>query len=403
MVQLFSKSANQLFKAFRNPLRVLLVCTGLLLSSAYAQAKLELSSPAIWLESAASEVTILTASGDVFSFDGATLTRLDSGFQGDSLVACNDGFIGIKDGFIRYAGKEGFSPEVALQARASCLANGKIAALASNAKTLYVLDENLNILTEVFVNALPDAEIIATDLNNDSKEELILLTTPSSRYQHGVLGDAIEAESLTVFDSETLAELATYSLDEPFVFEQRRVTPFSSANRVGILATTASGSTGAGVLFLEWIDDTLEATAQSDFIGTGFRWLNLFSSQEGSAFAIRTPHIGGPLQRYTLEENELLINAFQLSVTNHVIRSRNLDLAVMLPSSSSEKQFFAFPDQSLTSIKLIVCEANCEVQKEYALESRLSTNLSYLETAEDLTVLAADESGGLYAFLVELE
>lgn len=365
---------------------------------ACAQTPQSLSSPAIWLEPQGESVTLLLADGNVFRSTGETLTKLDSGFQGDSLTACNGNFLGINaDGQLAYVGQTSSSLKVALHHRPLCLADGRVAALSEKADALVLLSLELQELARVPVNALSDAEIISADLTGDGQEEIVLLTEPSTRYQHGVIGDDLEGISLAVF-TNTLEPLASFTLPEPFVFEQRRVLPFNMGAKDGILATRSSSRSGAGVVLLSLEEGNLTISAEAPPIGSGFRWLNLFASQDGFAYAVRTPHIGGAFQRYQLDNDKLTIEPFQLGVTNHVIGSRNLDLGVLLPSSSSSPTF-ALPNQALNQIKLISCNADaCAVLNSFDLEARLSSNLSYSTKEGQLFIAATDTAGNFYSF-----
>ena len=51
--------------------------------------------------------------------------------------------------------------------------------------------------TRLPINALPDARILT-----DEKGRLLLLTDATQRYRHGVLGDSIEAASITMVETE---------------------------------------------------------------------------------------------------------------------------------------------------------------------------------------------------------
>ena len=368
---------------------------------ACAQPEVKFDSPAIWLEPLSSSMTALLADGTVLEISQEDSSVLASNFSGDTLTACNNQVLGVsQEGSLAYAGRLVSKLAVAPFHRPACLPNGNIVALNANADTLIKLDANLKKLSQTTLNALPDVDIVLTDLTGDGADEIIVLTDPSTRYTHGVLGDDIEAISVSVFNQE-LELISTYSLPEPFVFEQKRVTPFLNGESSGILATQASSRSGAGIILLGLINDELSAVAEAPAIGTGFRWLNLFASQNGFAYAIRTPHIGGPLQRYSQDGNKLTIESFQLGITNHAIGSRNLDLAVMLPSYN-ETHYFAFPSQHLNSIEIIQCTQNeCNIQQSFPLEGRLSSNLNFTAKDDQITLYAADTAGTVYSFPIE--
>ena len=288
-------------------------------------------------------------------------------------------------------------PEVAPLSRPACLENGNIAALAESGQHVLLLGETFRELARAPTQALPDAEIVTADLTGDGMDELVLLTDPTERYPHGVLGDAVEAASVSVFDAETLEPVASYTLPENYVLEQRRVLPFDLGDKDGLLATRSSEQTGAGVVLLRLEDDELKLSTEAEPIGAGFRWLNLFAARNGTAYAVRTPHIGGPFERYTVQESGLEVEQYNLGVTNHTLGSRNLDLGILLPSVEPDTDHLVLPSQDLQILKLVRCTpAICEVVEEFELAGRLSSNVVALEQGGQVTVVAGDETGQLH-------
>jgi hypothetical protein len=352
-----------------------------------ATAQVQLPAPALWLEPLGDSLGILLSDGSVYEFE-SELTQLATNWQSEWLLTCDEHLLGVNEsGKLAFAGSDVIGPEVALHSRPACFPNGDIISLSPEGKALLLLDERLTVKQQVSLNALPDAELVITDLNDDGSPVLVVLTDPSTRYPHGVLGDTLEATSISVYSAE-LELLSQFVLSEPFVFEQRRVTPLLAAKR-GILATRSSAQTGAGVVFLEWQENHLLLSAEAPAIGLGNRWLNLFASQDEFAYAVRTPHIGGPLQRYRLTST-LELEAFDLGVTNHMIDSRNLDLAVLL-EATPEQTLLAAPSQQLDRIHLIACSVTCEVIQEWELSAGLNSNLVSVTIAGERYLAAADD------------
>jgi hypothetical protein len=364
----------------------------LLMSLSLTMAQVPLPAPAVWLEPLGNSLGLLLKDGSVFVYEH-TLNEVAAEWQSDWLLACNGQLLGVnKNGNLAIAAKAMTGPEVAVHSRPACLPNGDVVALAPDGKALLLLGEQLVVKAQVSLSALPDAEIVVANLVDDSPV-VILLTDPSSRYPHGVLGDDLEAISVSAYNPE-LELLSQFVLPEPFVFEQRRVTPLLAQKR-GVLATRSSAQTGAGVIFLEWRDNAFQLSAEALAIGTGYRWLNLFASNDGTAYAIRTPHIGGILQRYHLSESVLELEQFELGITNHVIGSRNLDLAVLL-EASADKTLLAAPSQQLDHMRLIECAAICEVSQEWPLSERLSSNIVTVQLSGQRYLAAADTRGKLW-------
>ncbi|UCH25172.1 MAG: hypothetical protein JSV66_14715 [Trueperaceae bacterium] len=397
-IRLVSPIARWLGNA--SPITLCGLALATLLSLALGQSPLSGgSAPARWIAPKDNDgLVALLADGTVVSVSADGVSVLARSWQSDSLVPCGDDFLGI-DSTGRIAQLESglTGPEVSPHSTPACLPSGGIGALSKDADALLVLDERLEPHSRTEIDALPDAELVVTQLRDPASYELALLTDPTTRYQHGVLGDLFEAASLSVFDAGDASQLASYTLPRSFVFEQRRVTPVAS----GLLTTRSSGAGGAGVVLFELEGDTLRLVAEGPDIGLGHRWLNLFGSSGGRAYSVRTPHIGGPLERYTIDPTEprLEVERFQLGVTNHRIGDRNLDLGILLPPEDAGADLLALPSRDLRSIHLIRCDPmSCRIETVFSLRGRLSSNLAFTEGDGGLELLAADNSHNYYRF-----
>ena len=60
---------------------------------------------------------------------------------------------------------------------------------------LILVDGNFGKLNQIVIDALPDVRILG-----DGQGKLLKLTDPTENYDHGVLGDAVKADSFTRLD-----------------------------------------------------------------------------------------------------------------------------------------------------------------------------------------------------------
>jgi hypothetical protein len=156
------------------------------------------------------------------------------------------------------------------------------------------------------VNALPDARILV-----DETERLLLLTDPTTDYQHGVLGDG----------------------------------------RGEIIVTRTSTDDGAQIVVFDE-DGTLLATGPA--IGRGFRWRHQLAvapfgpNGELELADVLTPHIGGVVEFYCWDEDALTIVADKGDYTSHVIGTRNLDMAAAGEFDGSGRFTLLLPNQART-------------------------------------------------------
>ena len=210
------------------------------------------------------------------------------------------------------------------------------AALVGSSKTLAYINQQGDLAVEssgspvsLPVDALLDARIVS-----DTQNRVAILSGPTDIYQHGVLGDRIEASSITLVSTyPTPKILKVILIPKPWVIEG--IAPiWADLNGDGKreLIVTLSSQTDGGKIAV--FSETGTLIAEGPGIGRGFRWRNQMAiapygpDGELELSAVLTPHIGGTVEFYRWKENRLEIVASIPGFTSHVIRSRNLDLNV---------------------------------------------------------------------------
>lgn len=133
----------------------------------------------------------------------------------------------------------------------------------------------------------------------------------------------------------------------------------------------------------------------------GFRWRHQLAVGrfiEGSPQKmefIRTPHIGGIMEIYAVEQERLVIQA-ELSVySSHQIGSRNLDSALAAAFDGDGRTEIIVPDQSqmvLAGIEMVGAELL--VAWEVPVGGRLSTNMAAVELPTREIALGVGQVGG---------
>jgi hypothetical protein len=158
------------------------------------------------------------------------------------------------------------------------------------------------------------------------------LVDPVGRYDHAVLGDAIEAGGLAV---EHDGKRHLLRLGSDAVFEDRRVR-LADLDGDGIPEAVAIKSyldRGSAIAVYRIGVDGVTPLAESAAIGRRHRWLNIagiadFTGRgEPMIAAVVTPHLAGSLRLYRLAGRSLQVVAGIDGLTNHILGSRDLDLA----------------------------------------------------------------------------
>jgi len=183
--------------------------------------------------------------------------------------------------------------------------------------------------TTLDIDALPDARILY-----DETGRMLILTGRNDQYKHGVLGDLIEANSVTLIQTHptVLVEKIITLHDESII---EGIAPiWSDINGDGrreIVLTISDAQSGARfAVFNEYG----ELIATSSAVGQGYRWRHQIAvapfGPDGTIelAGVLTPHIGGVVEFYRLQEGKLVRTAQAMGYSSHLLGSRNLDMAL---------------------------------------------------------------------------
>jgi hypothetical protein len=111
---------------------------------------------------------------------------------------------------------------------------------------------------------------------------------------------------------------------------------------------------------------------------------------------VLTPHIGGVVEFYRLEENELRIVAQVPGYTSHVIGSRNLDMALAGDFDGDGQVELLVPNQARTELAGIRrTEEGAVVAWTLDLEGRLNSNLAAVTLKSGEMVVGAGREDGV--------
>ena len=197
---------------------------------------------------------------------------------------------------------------------------------------------------------LPDGRPLQVDLDgrSDGGHLAVLAGPDAQRYTHGVLGDAIEATRVLWLERHSLQVRRELSIAAPFVLEDLRLRPVTSAaGRTGLLSVR-SGPEGAQLVLIEAdaaMPQRLTLAALGEPLGSRNRWLA--PTSDGQRWlAVHTPHIGGVLHEYRRDGERLVATRIAADVSNHRIGSRELDLGVW------RGRWLVLPDQQGRRLRL---------------------------------------------------
>lgn len=412
----------------RTALRALLAC--LLLAApaaAWAQrgdaseplASVTLPSAAVSLAPHGAGVAALLADGRLVHVAGGRIRTLAQGLDGEVLVACGERLVAVDGtGALAIAGGP-VGPRVSLHATPGCLPDGGVLAIAADGTQLMRLDAELAVVARTALAVLPDAEPVELEGG-----DWAVPVAATLRYRHGVLGDEVESAGVAIVDPDRLEVVARWNAPNDRVIEQRRVTPFPAAGRWGLIATVSGGGDGGALEVLAAggvaggvaadgpaagpaagaaaAPAALTRRAAAPGLGRERLWRHVLGVSGARIYAVATPHLGGPLERWTLRGGEEVLGreAFALDATSHRIGRRELDLAQLLPRAPGDPDgldLLLLPSRRLDRLDLVACDdAGCEPIVDVPLPAPLAA-APWATRASDGGVEAwvADRDGGL--------
>ncbi len=177
------------------------------------------------------------------------------------------------------------------------------------------------------VNALPDARIL-----QDENGRLLLLTGSTARYPHGVLGDRLEADSITLVGTDPPQILATIPAAGRVV---EGIAPIwfdlDGDGAREIIATLADEVSGAQLVVFS---EEGEYLAEGPAVGRGFRWRHLLAAAPfgpaGENYLVDnlTPHLDA-VTEFMAWQGEMLVPISSVAgFSTHRLGSRNMDRAL---------------------------------------------------------------------------
>jgi hypothetical protein len=247
---------------------------------------------------------------------------------------------------------------------------------------------------------LPDGRLLT-----DENDRILLLTEPTDRYAHGVLGDTLEAAEITLVQVDPdLKVLNQIQIAAPQVVEGLMPlwADLDGDGTREIIVTISDAENGSQLVVFSEAGLQL---ATSDPIGQGNRWRNQtavapFGPQGEIELAdVRTPHLSGVVEFFSWEGDQLVSVAALPGYTTHVIGSRNLDLGIAADVNGDGRVELLLPTLARTEIAAVQrddgpAEGAVELWRR-PLNGRQLTNIGTITDGENLSLAIGTDAGQL--------
>jgi hypothetical protein len=260
-----------------------------------------------------------------------------------------------------------------------------------------IVDSSDHVLATLPVNALPDARIIL-----DGQDRLLILSDPTDDYRHAVLGDPLEAKSITLINTQPTIEISSKILLEGNEVIEG-IAPIwvdlTGDQQREIVVTVSDINLGAGIVIL---NENGQRLAEGPKMGQAYRWRHQIAigafgpNGEKELAVVRTPHIGGVVEYYQFSNEGLSIVADFPGITSHTIGSRNLDMAAAGDFDGDGALELLLPSPDLTELVAVRrSTSGAEQVWQLPIDGQMSTNLAGVTLSNGTIAIAVGRTDGV--------
>lgn len=244
-------------------------------------------------------------------------------------------------------------------------------------------------------NGIPHGFVVTSETSVSAWYE-----DPTSRYQHGALGDNIEAGTLAV---QIEGKTRRYKLPSTQVFEDiaPRFADIDGDGSQDIITIRSDLDTGAAIAVYSLRNDEIVEIAATQPIGLANRWLNIagiadFNGDGALDIAqVIKPHLTGNLQILTLKGGALVSYASLNGLSNHINGSTELEMSATSDVNGDEIADLVLPTFGQRSLAAYSFVNGTDLLFNIEIPNGIRTAIGVVETGHGPNFLFGDGAGEL--------
>lgn len=328
------------------------------------------------------ELLVINQQGELWNLQNSQ--KLANALSPEFKIAAAHGRIAgsdYKGHFIQIAGKDITHSNIPLSPKSGLimLPFATIAVITQNNHTHLARIEqqgSLQITATSTIRVLPDARPLLIDLDNshDLGQIAVLSSPDSETYQHAVLGDEIEAATLSYLERHSLEPITPPFGKNGLVFEANSLGTAKINGKNTLLTVLSGNNEGGRTVLVEKNGSNLKLLAESEPLPTN-RWQSPFFFN-GSIYTVQMPHLIGRLAELNLEKGHLKEKVLGTGFSNHAYGDHETNLV------SSTAEFAVIPHSGYRQISVL--DKSSKLTK---LQTTLPSEIVYTEASQKIVYL----------------
>ena len=244
--------------------------------------------------------------------------------------------------------------------------------------------------------ALPDAKVV-TGTRDIARA---WLGEPTSRYDHGILGDKIEAGSLVIEKRDGTQR--TIRLKDDAVFEdlEPRLADLDGDGHDEIVVVKSYLTRGSSLAVIAARNGKYEIVGETPPLGSPHQWLNPagigdFNGDGKIDIAlVRMPHVLGSLELWTWADKRLRKAAELPDAANHIAGTRAINMSATADFDDDGIMDLALPSLDRSRLRIISFAPTAREIASVTLPAKVVTNIALVGTKSGPPAIAAGLSDG---------